>query len=194
MIDAKMVMQLRGQTGAGVNDARKALEEADGDLTKATEILRTSGTIKADKKTERTTGEGVIHAYTHGSKLGVLVELLCETDFVARTPEFQELAHDIAMQIAATNPLYVKPEDIPAEVTEKEQSMYKEEATGKPENVIEKIIQGKMDKWFSEICLMKQPFIKDEDTVIETLIKNKIAKIGENIQVRRFVRFNLSEK
>ena len=192
MVDPKLVMQLREQTGAGVLEAKRALEETGGELATAVEGWRKSGALKAAKKSERVTHEGVVHAYVHGGgKVGVLVELLCETDFVARNPEFQELAHDLAMQIAATNPLHVKPEDIPPEVVEKEKSIYVEEVAGKPANIVDKIVQGKLDKWYSEVCLMKQPFVKDEDLTIEEVVKAKIAKLGENIQVRRFVRFSL---
>lgn len=192
MIDPKLVMQLREQTGAGVLEAKRALEESGGDLEKAAEILRKSGALKAAKKSDRATGEGLVHAYIHGGgKVGVLLEVLCETDFVARNPEFQGLAQDLAMQIAAMDPLYVKPEDVTSEVIEKEKEMYAEDVDGKPKEIQEKILQGKIDKWLSEVCLMRQPFIKDEDQTIEDLIKSKIAKLGENIQVRRFVRFAL---
>ena len=192
MIDSKLVMQLREQTGAGVLDAKRALEETGGDISKAIDYLRKTGSLKAAKKSDRATNEGMVHAYIHGAgKVGVLVELLCETDFVARNPEFTELAHEIAMQIAATNPLYVKPEDIADEIVEKEKSMYAQETVGKPANIAEKILTGKLDKWYAEVCLMRQAFIKDEDFTIEDVIKAKIAKLGENIQVRRFVRFAL---
>lgn len=191
MIDPKLVMQLREQTGAGVLEAKRALEETGGDLVAAVEALRRSGALKAAKKAQRTTGEGLVHAYIHGNgKVGVLVEVLCETDFVARNPEFEALAHDVAMQIAATNPLYVKPEDVPAEVVAKEKEIYAEEAVGKPASVVDKIVTGKLAKWYSDVCLMKQAFIKDEDLTIEDLVKAKIAKLGENIQVRRFVRYS----
>lgn len=192
MIDNKLIMQLRQQTGAGVLEAKKALEETNGDLEKAIEYLRKSGALKAAKKSERSTGEGLVHAYIHGNgKVGVLVEVLCETDFVARNPEFQELAHDLAMQVAATNPLYLKPEDIPDEVVEKEKEMYGGEVEGKPADIQEKILDGKIEKWYSEVCLIKQAFIKDEDITIEDLVKAKIAKLGENIQIKRFVRYSL---
>lgn len=192
MVDSKLVMQLREQTGAGVLDAKRALEETGGDIAKAMEFLRKSGALKAAKKSDRVTNEGLVHAYIHsGGKVGVLVELLCETDFVARNPEFEELAHEIAMQVAATNPLYVKPEDIADEVVEKEKSMYAQETVGKPANIAEKIVTGKLEKWYADVCLMRQAFIKDEDMTIEDLIKAKIAKLGENIQVRRFVRYSL---
>lgn len=192
MVDSKTVMQLRAQTGAGVLEAKKALEETDGDIDRAIEQLRKSGALKAAKKAERETKEGLVHAYIHGGgKVGVLVEVLCETDFVARNPEFEALAHDLAMQVAATSPLYVRPEDVPGELVEKEKSIYVEEVVGKPANIVEKIVQGKLDKWYSDVCLMRQAFIKDEDLTIEDVVKAKIAKLGENIQVRRFVRYSL---
>lgn len=194
MVDSKLVMQLREQTGAGVLEAKKALEETGGDLEKAAEILRKKGAVKAAGKTERQTREGLVHAYVHSNnKVGALVEVLCETDFVARNTEFQELAHDIAMQVAASDPLYVKVEDVPPEVVEKEKEIWLEEIRGqeKPPSVIEKILQGKLEKWFEDVCLLKQPFIKDEDVTIEELISQKIAKIGENIQIKRFVRYGL---
>lgn len=192
MIDSKLVMQLREQTGAGVLESKKALEETGGDIAAAIDLLRKAGTIKAAKKSDRATNEGVVHAYVHGGgKVGVLVEVLCETDFVARNPEFQELVHDLALQIAATNPLYVKPEDVPVEMVEKEKSIYGEEVAGKPANIVEKIVAGKLQKWYSDICLMQQAFIKDEDLTIEEVVKSKIAKLGENIQVRRFTRYSL---
>ena len=192
MIDSKLVMQLRQQTGAGVLDAKKALEDSQGDLEKAIVQLRKSGVLKAAKKSERETKEGLVHAYIHGGgRVGVLVELFCETDFVARNPEFQELAHDLAMQIAATNPLYAKPEDVPAEAVEKEKEIYRVEVVGKPAEIQEKILQGKLDKWYSEICLFKQSFIKDETQNIEAIMQSKIAKLGENIQLGRFIRYSL---
>lgn len=193
MIDPKLVMQLRQQTGAGVLESKRALEEASGDIAAAIEQLRKSGALKAAKKAERTVGEGLVHAYIHsGGKVGVLVEVLCETDFVARNPEFEALAHDVAMQIAATNPLYMKPEDVPEEVVAKEKEIYAQEVAGKPANVVEKIVAGKLEKWYAETCLLKQLFIKDEDLTMEELVQSKIAKLGENIQVRRFVRFALN--
>lgn len=192
MVDSKLVMQLRQQSGAGVLEAKKALEETAGDIEKAIDFLRKSGALKAAKKSDRATNEGLVHAYIHGGgRVGVLLELLCETDFVARNPEFEALAHDIALQIAATNPLYVKADDIPAEVVEKEKSIYGEEMAGKPASMIEKIVEGKLSKWYSDVCLMNQSFIRDEDVTIEDMIKAKISKLGENIQVRRFVRYAL---
>lgn len=192
MVDSKLVMQLREQTGAGVLEAKKALEETGGDIEKAIEHLRKSGALKAAKKSDRATNEGLVHAYIHGGgRVGVLLEILCETDFVARNPEFAALAHDVALQIAATNPLYVKADDIPAETVEKEKSIYGEEMVGKPASIIEKIVEGKLGKWYSDVCLMNQSFIRDEDVTIEDMIKAKISKLGENIQVRRFVRYSL---
>ncbi len=192
MADAKLVMQLREQTGAGVLEAKKALEESGDNVEKAIEALRKSGAVKAAKKADRETHEGLVYSYIHGGgKVGVLLEVLCETDFVARNPEFKALAQDLAMQIAAMNPLYVSPENVPAEVVEKEKEVYREEMHGKPADIVEKIVTGKLEKWYSEVCLIKQPFIKDEDMTIEELVKSKIAKLGENIQIRRFVRFNL---
>ncbi len=189
------VVKLRTMTGAGMLDCKKALDEAGGDLDKAAEILRKKGQAKAAKKSaERETKEGIVHSYIHAnSKVGVLIELLCETDFVARNEAFQELAHDLAMQIAATEPLYLKPEDVPQEVVEKEKSMIKDEMAdeSKPADVLDKIIEGKMAKYYEEICLMNQPFIKDEDRTIADLINDKIASIGEKIEVGRFCRFSI---
>jgi elongation factor Ts len=193
MSDTSIILKLRETTGAGMMDCKKALDEAGDDLEKAIDILRKKGAIKAAKKqSERQTKEGIVHAYVHSNnKVGVLLELLCETDFVARNEEFRNLAHDLAMQIAATNPLYVKPEDVPAEVVEKEKSIYLEELSGqeKPPAVAEKIIAGKLEKYYEDVCLLNQPFIKDEDITIKDLINQKIAKIGEKIEVGRFVRF-----
>jgi len=195
MSDTSIILKLREMTGAGMMDCKRALDEAGDNLEKAVDVLRKKGTIKAAKKqSERQTKEGLVHAYIHSNnKVGVLVELLCETDFVARNEEFQNLAHDLAMQIAATNPLYLKPENVPAEVVEKEKSIYLEELAGqeKPPAVVEKILAGKLEKYFEDVCFLKQPFIKDEDITIEELINQKIAKIGEKIEVRKFVRFSI---
>lgn len=194
-IDPKLVSQLREQTGVGIVECKNALDESGGDIEKAIEILRKKGEIKAAKKSaERITKEGLIHAYVHANgKVGAMVEINCETDFVARTEEFQTLVHDIAMQVAATNPLYVKPEEVPAEVVAKEKEMYLEELRGqeKPPAMVEKILEGKLEKYFEDICLIKQPFIKDEDITIEELINQKIAKTGEKIEIKRFVRFQI---
>jgi elongation factor Ts len=194
-IDAKIVKNLRDKTGAGMLDCQKALEEASGDLEKAVEILRKKGEIKAAKKSaERTATEGLIHAYIHSNgKVGVLLQLNCESDFVARNQEFKELAHDLALQVAAMNPLYLKPEDVPAEELVKEKEIIREQLVreGKPENVIAKIMAGKLQKYYAENCLLKQLFIKDDQLIIEDIIKDKIAKIGEKIEVGRFIRFEI---
>ncbi len=194
MADAKQVMELRAATGAGVMDAKAALDETNGDVAKAAELLRKKGIIKAGKKSDRAVSEGVIHAYVHGSgKVGAMVEVLCETDFVARNEQFQEFVHDLAMHVVAANPLYVRPEDVPPAVVEKEKQVYLEEtaAAGKPPEIAEKIVAGKIEKYLSDICLLKQPFVKDEDVTIEELIKSVTAKVGENIKVKRFVRMSL---
>src|SRR3989344_4572405 len=196
MIDSKTILSLREMTGAGMVDAKKALDETGGDITKAAELLRKKGIVKAAKKSDRATHEGLVHAYIHaGGKIGVLVELLCETDFVARNEQFKELAHDIAMQIAANNPLYLSPDDVPAEVVAKEKEMMAAEmaSSGKQPEMIQKALDGRLQKYFSDVCLLKQSFFKDEDMTIEELVKSAIAKIGENIQVKRFVRFSLAD-
>ena len=194
-IDIKIIQKLRQETGAGMLDCQKALQESKGDLEEAKRILRKKGKKIANQKENRETRAGLIEAYIHaGGKVGAMIELTCETDFVARNEEFKNLAHDLAMQVAATNPLYLTPEDIPEEVLEKEKEIIKDQLPDdkkKPE-IIDKIIQGKLDKYFSEVCLLKQPFIKDDKLTIEDLIANKIAKIGENIKRKRFVRFSLS--
>ncbi len=193
-IDSKIVMELRAQTGAGIMDAKAALTEANGDLARAADILRKKGVLKAGSKSDRATHEGLVHSYIHSNgKVGALIAVHCETDFVARTEQFQSFVHDLAMQVVATNPLYVNPEDVPADVLAKEKEMAAEEfaGSGKPASVIEKIIEGKLGKYFSETCLMKQAFVKDEDVTIEDYVKNTISKLGENIQVKRFVRFSL---
>ena len=194
VIDPKIVMQLRAQTGAGMMDAKRALEEAHGDLTAAAEFLRKQGLVKAGKKSDRATHEGLVHSYIHSNgKVGAMVEVLCETDFVARTEQFQRFVHDISMQVAAANPLYVSSADVPAELLEKERELARHEfeGSGKPTQVIDKIVEGKLEKYYADACLLNQPFIKDEDITIETHVKDTIAKLGENIQVRRFARFSL---
>lgn len=193
-IDTQSIIKIRELTGAGMVDVKIALEEAGGDISKAVEILRKKGAIKAAKKSERQTKEGLVHAYIHANgKVGALVEVQCETDFVARTAAFQNLVHDLAMQVAATNPFYLSPADIPEEELEKEKVIQREilKAEGKPEAMIEKILDGKMQKFYSEICLLNQLFIKDDKITVGQLIQQTIATIGENIQVRRFVRFVL---
>lgn len=193
-ITAGDVAKLRDMTGAGMMDAKKALTEADGDLEKAVDILRASGAMKAAKKSERVTAEGRVHAYTHGTgKLSVLVEVMCETDFVARTESFQELCQDLAMHIAAAAPQYTTRAEVPAEVVEREKNVYREQLTaeGKPADVIEKIMEGKLAKFYEEICLMDQKFVKDDSISITNLLEQKILAIGESIKIGRFVRIQL---
>jgi elongation factor Ts len=195
-IDMETITKLRGLTGAGVVDCKNALTESDGDIEKAAEILRKKGIAKADKKGERVTEQGVIHSYIHaGGQVGVLIEVLCETDFVARNEQFQEFVHDLALQIAAANPLYVAKENVPQEMLEKERSLIAEEfaGSGKSQDMIDKIVDGKLDKYLSEMCLMNQRFVKDEDLTIEEFVKAKIGTIGENIKVKRFTRYALGE-
>lgn len=195
-VTAEMVKDLRAKTGAGMMDCKRALEETGGDMEKAIEYLREKGLAAAAKRAGRTAAEGVIESYIHlGGKLGVLVEVNCETDFVARTPEFREFARDIAMQVAAANPLYLAPEDVPAEVLAKEKEILRAQALneGKPEKVVERIVEGRLEKFYSENCLLEQPFIKDPDKKVRDLLTEKIARIGENIVIRRFVRFQLGE-
>lgn len=192
-ISVEIIRDLRQLTGAGVLDCKKALEEADGDMEKAIELLRKKGLAIAAGKTDREANEGLVEAYVHaGGRLGVLLELNCETDFVARTDDFRELAHDLAMQVAATNPQYLIPEDIPPEVLERERQWQREElGEGKPEEVIERILEGKLRKYYQEVCLLEQSFIKDEGLSVRDLITDNIARLGENIRVRRFTRFEL---
>ncbi len=193
-VSAKVIKELRERTGAGIMECKEALKEANGDIEKAIEILRKRGALKAEKKASRSANEGLIGAYIHaGGKIGVLVEVNCETDFVARTDEFQQLVKDIAMQIAAMSPEYISREDVPPEVIEKEKEIYREEAlrSGKPEKVVEKIVEGKLEKFYQEKCLLEQPFIKDESKRVKDLITEVIAKLGENIRVSRFVRFQV---
>jgi len=192
-ITVDMVKELRERTGAGVLDCRNALQEVGGDFDKAATLLRKKGLAIAAKKAEREAKEGLVEAYVHGGgRLGVLLELNCETDFVARTADFRELAHDLAMQIAATNPQYLTPQDIPTDVLERQRRREREQVEGdKPEEVVERILEGKLKKYYQEVCLLEQPFIKDEGVSIRELMTAKIAKLGENIKVRRFARFEL---
>ncbi len=193
-IDINLIKQLRDLTGAGVADVKEALEEAKGDIEKAKDVLRLKGQKSAAKRIERSASQGLVGSYVHSNgKIGVLVEVNCETDFVARTADFQELVHNIALQIAAAAPEYVKSEDIPAEIIAKEKSICAEEIAEekKPEAIKEKIIEGKIQKFYSSVCLINQPFIKDDKKKIQDLITETIAKTGENIQVKRFVRFSM---
>ena len=196
MISAKSVKELRDATGAGMMDCKKALSETNGDVNKALEHLRKAGIAKAEKKSGRSTKEGLIDFYIHqGGKLGVLVEINCETDFVARTEQFQNFTKDIAMHIAATNPLSVKREDIPNDIIEKEKEIFAEltRKEGKPENIIDKIVQGRLDKFFSENSLLEQTYVKDPDKNVQDILTDIIAKLGENISIQRFKRFQLGE-
>ena len=195
-IPAKLVKELRERTGAGMMDCKKALAEAGGDIDKAVNLLREKGLAAAAKKAGRVAAEGVVSSYIHGDgRIGVLVEVNCETDFVAKTDEFKELVKDIAMQIAAAKPEYVRREDVPESVIEKEKEILKAQALneGKPEHIVGKMVQGRIEKHYKEICLLDQPFIKNPDITVQQLVNEKIAKIGENIVVRRFVRFELGE-
>ncbi|PSO47590.1 MAG: translation elongation factor Ts [Cyanobacteria bacterium SW_9_44_58] len=196
-ISAQLVKDLRQKTGAGMMDCKKALSESDGDITKAMEWLRQKGITSAEKKQGRAATEGMIDSYIHtGGRIGVLVEVNCETDFVARREEFQTLVRDIAMQIAAYgNVEYVSTEDVPQEIVEKEKAIEKgrEDLQGKPDNIKEKIVQGRIDKRLKELSLLDQPFIKDQSITVDEYIKQSIATVGENIKVRRFARFVLGE-
>jgi elongation factor Ts len=195
-IDAKVVMDLRKTTGAGMMECKKALAEACGDVEKATDILRKAGLKVAAKKSGRTTSEGLIEAYIHpGSRIGVLLEVNCETDFVARNEVFRELTHNLAMHVAWANPRYLTREEVPADVIERERDIYATQArnSGKPEAVIAKIVDGKLDKFYQEVCLLEQPFIKDDAKSIKDILNEKISVTGENIVVRRFQRFQLGE-
>src|SRR5580704_11830167 len=195
-IDAKLVKELREKSGAPMGDCKKALEEAAGDMEQAFVVLRKRGMASAAKKASRTTNEGAVGTYIHaGGKIGVLLELNCESDFVARTPDFQELLRDIAMHIAATDPRYVRREDVTAEDIDREKDVYRAQAaaTGKPANIIEKMLEGKMGKFYEEVCLLDQPFIKEQTQTIAQIIATKVAKLGENISVRRFARFKVGD-
>ncbi|MGQ9458117.1 MAG: translation elongation factor Ts [Anaerolineae bacterium] len=196
-ITAAMVKELRERTGAGMLDCKNALAEAGGDMERAVELLREKGLADATKRLGREANEGIIGSYVHaGSRVAALVELNCETDFVARTDEFQALAHDLAMQVVAARPLYVSPEDIPLEVLERERAIYRAQMadSGKPEHVVERIVEGKLEKFLDEVCLMRQPFIKDDSITVGELIRQAIARLGENIVVRRFARLAVGEE
>jgi elongation factor Ts len=195
-VTASLVKELRERTGAGMMDCKKALAETAGDISKAVDYLRQKGLAAAAKKADRVATDGAIGAYVHaGGKLGVLVEINCETDFVARTAEFQSLLKDVAMQVAATNPRWVRREEVSADEFEREKVIYRQQAleSGKPEKVIEMIVQGKMEKFYSEVCLLEQSFVKDPDKKVIDVVNDAIARLGENIQVRRFARYHLGE-
>lgn len=195
-ISAAMVKELREKTGAPMMDCRNALTEAKGNLEEAVVVLRKRGMASAAKKAGRTASEGAVGTYIHaGGKIGVLIEINCESDFVARTEDFQELLKDIAMHIAATDPRYIRKEDVTAEDMEREKEIYRAQAaqTGKPAPVIEKIVEGKMSKFYEEVCLLEQPFIKEQSVTIGQLIGQKVGKLGENLMVRRFARFKVGD-
>jgi elongation factor Ts len=195
-ITAQLVKQLREKTGAGFMECKSALAEANGSLDEAELVLRKRGQAIAQKKASRATTEGLIGTYIHtGGKLGVMVEVNCESDFVARTDDFRELVHDVSMQIAATDPRFIRKEDVTAEALEKEKEVARARALaeGKPEKIIDKIVEGRLTKFYEEVCLLEQPFVKDNTVTIGQLITSKIAKLGENIAINRFVRFKVGE-
>ena len=195
-VNASAVKELREKTGAGMLDCKKALEEANGDITKAAEILREKGLSAAANKAGRAATEGTVESYIHaGGRIGVLVEVNCETDFVGKTDQFKDFVKDIAMQIAAANPKFVTREEVPADELEKEKEILKAQALneGKPEKIIEKMVEGRIGKYYEEYCLMEQTFVKDPDKTISQLLNEKISQIGENISIRRFVRYELGE-
>ena len=195
-ITSQLVKQLREMTGAGMMECKKALEEAKGDLGEAQVVLRKRGLASAAKKSARSTRQGVIGTYVHpGAQLGVMVEVNCESDFVARTADFQELVHELAMQVAAADPKFVRKEDVTAEALEQEREIQRARALaeGKPEKIVDRVIEGRMAKYYEEVCLIEQPFIKDNTQTVHEIIKQKIAKLGENISVARFVRFKVGE-
>jgi elongation factor Ts len=195
-ISAEKVKDLRARTGAGVMDCKAALSEAQGDFDKAVELLRKKGLATAAKKAGRIASDGLVASYIHaGGKIGVLVEINCETDFVAKTEDFQAFVKNVAMQIAAANPQYLRREEIPADVIEKERAIYRAQAleSGKPEKVIDRIVDGKLEKFYSEVCLVEQTYVRDQELTVKGLVEAMIAKVGENIAIRRFCRYQLGE-
>ncbi|WP_353892064.1 translation elongation factor Ts [Proteinivorax hydrogeniformans] len=196
MISAKHVKELREKTGAGMMDCKKALTKTEGDMEKAVDYLREKGLSAAAKKSGRVAAEGVVEAYIHGDgRIGVLVEVNAETDFVAKNDEFKQFVNDIAMQIAAANPSYISREEVPQEEIEREKEVLKNQALneGKPEHIVEKMVEGRINKYYGEVCLLEQEFVKDGDKTVQELLTEKIAKIGENISIRRFVRYEVGE-
>lgn len=189
------VKKLRFKTSAGMMECKEALKESGGDIEKAVEILRKKGIAKAAKKADRVAGQGAIGSYIHmGDRIGVLLEVSCETDFVARNSDFKHLIKELTMQIAAANPMYVSKEDVTEEAVEKEREIFRSQVKDKPDNVVEKIVDGKLEKYYSEVCLIEQPFIKDPNIKVKELITQTIAKLGENIMVKRFVRYEVGEE
>ncbi len=196
MISASSVKELRDMTGAGMMDCKRALQEADGNIEKAVEILREKGLSAAAKKAGRIAAEGVVESYIHmGGKIGVLVEVNCETDFVAKTAEFKSFVRDIAMHIAASNPTYLSKEEVPEDVINKEKEILRAQALneGKPEKIVDKMVEGRIAKYYKEICLLEQPFVKDTDKSVQDIVNEQVATIGEKIQIRRFVRYAMGE-
>ena len=194
-ISAQLIKELREKTGAGMMDCKKVLVETDGDIDKAIDLLREKGLASAEKKASRIASEGLVASYIHSGRIGVLVEVNSETDFVAKTYEFKEFVKDIAMQVAASNPEYLCEEDVPQEAIDKEKEVLIQQALneGKPQNIAEKMVEGRMHKFYERVCLLDQPFIKDPSITVNDLLKDKIAKIGENIKIRRFVRYEVGE-
>jgi elongation factor Ts len=195
-VTKELVKELREKSGAGMGDCRASLIETNGDMTKAMELLRQKGIASADKRSARATKEGLIYSYIHGNgKVGTMVEMNCETDFVARTEDFENLCKDVAMQVAAMGPRWVKRDEVPSEIIDKEKEIYRAQMadSGKPANVVEKIVEGKLDKFFKDNCLLEQQFVKDDKMTIEMVVKEKIGKLGENITLKRFIRFVLGE-
>lgn len=191
-VTLELIQQLRNRTGIGMTDCKKALTEAGGDIDKAIELLRKKGAAVAEKRAGNATAEGIVHAYIHaGSRVGVLIEINCETDFVARTQEMAQFAQDLAMQIAAFRPVCVQSTEVDPQLIEKEKEIYREQLAGKPANIIDQIIDGKLQKYYTEICLLNQPFIKDDKLTVEDVLKGLIAKMGESIKIKRFVRFEI---
>jgi len=193
-ISLELVKQLRDRTGIGMMDCKKALEEANGDIEKAVELLRKKGALVAEKRSGNVTGEGLVHAYIHpGSRIGVLVEINCETDFVARTADMVKFANDLCMQIAAFRPVCISSAEVNPALVAKEKEIYKEQLKDKPASAIDKIIEGKMQKFYSEVCLLNQPFIKDEKLTVDDILKGLIAKVGEIVKINRFVRYEIGK-
>jgi elongation factor Ts len=193
-VNPTLVKQLRDKTNAGMMDCKKALVESDGDLSKAEDILRKKGIASASKKASRSTKEGVVASYIHLHKVGVLVEINCETDFVAKNEIFRNFVKDITLHIAASHPLYVSRDQVPAKSIEREKEIYRAQVTGKPANIVEKIVEGKIDKFFSSVCLLDQAFVKNPDQTVKDLVALKVAELGENIVIRRFARFGVGEE
>ncbi|MFC2075400.1 translation elongation factor Ts [Bdellovibrionota bacterium] len=195
-ISTDKIRDLREKTGAGMMDCKKALVETKGDIEKAIEFLRKAGLSAASKRSGKIASEGLVHSYIHGNgKIGVLLEVNCETDFVARTDDFKQFTNDLGLQIAASNPHYVSKEEVPGDVLEKEKEILRERAlkSGKPEKIVDKIVDGQLNKFYEEVCLLNQPFVKDPNQTIEELLKSLIAKLGENVKIRRFVRYQRGE-